>query len=40
MTSHQGFLTKEALHNFTETTFENIDQFKRGEVLTNEIIPE
>jgi D-lactate dehydrogenase len=40
MTSHQGFLTKEALHNIAETTFENIDQFKRGEVLTNEIISE
>lgn len=37
ITSHQGFLTKEALHNIAETTFENIDEFSRGAKLTNEI---
>jgi D-lactate dehydrogenase len=37
ITSHQGFLTKEALHNIAETTFESIDEFKRGESLKNEI---
>jgi D-lactate dehydrogenase len=37
MTSHQGFLTKEALHNIAETTFESIDELKQGAALTNEI---
>lgn len=33
MTSHQAFLTKEALHNIAETTLENVDEFyKTGSV--------
>jgi D-lactate dehydrogenase len=38
ITSHQAFLTHEALANIAETTLKNIDEFaagKRGEELTN-----
>lgn len=37
ITSHQGFFTKEALHNIAETTLQNIKDFFDDEVLTNEI---
>ncbi len=42
ITSHQGFLTHEALDAITETTFDNIDEYldgKRGKELTNGICP-
>lgn len=34
ITSHQGFLTQEALQNIAETTLQSISQFARGEPLT------
>lgn len=40
VTSHQAFLTREALTNIADTTFENIQQFqegKRGHDLTNAV---
>lgn len=37
VTSHQAFLTKEALLNIAETTFESIKDFKAGNNLKNEI---
>jgi D-lactate dehydrogenase len=38
ITSHQGFFTKEALHNIAETTMENISNFFAGkDLLQNEI---
>jgi D-lactate dehydrogenase len=37
ITSHQGFLTREALHNIAETTLANIRAFERGEPLLNEV---
>jgi D-lactate dehydrogenase len=37
ITSHQGFLTREALHNIAETTLANIQAFERGEPLVNEV---
>lgn len=37
ITSHQGFLTKEALTNIAETTMANIRAFERGEPLVNEV---
>lgn len=37
ITSHQAFLTHEALHNIAETTLINIKQFAGGEKLTNEV---
>lgn len=37
VTSHQAFLTDEALKNIAETTLENLRQFFDGEDLTNEI---
>jgi len=37
VTSHQAFLTDEALHNIAETTFENLDEFFEDKPLTNEI---
>ena len=37
VTSHQGFLTQEALTRIAEITFKNIEQFKRGESLENEV---
>ncbi len=37
ITSHQAFLTKEALDNIAKTTFENIDAFFAGLPLENEI---
>lgn len=38
VTSHQAFLTKEALENIAETTLNNIDEYFAGEKLTNEVI--
>jgi D-lactate dehydrogenase len=41
VTSHMAFLTKEALANIAETTFQNIEEFqngKRGEALTNAVV--
>ncbi|WP_348652832.1 2-hydroxyacid dehydrogenase [Polyangium sp. y55x31] len=35
VTSHQGFLTHEALTNIAETTFESISAFERGEPLVH-----
>jgi D-lactate dehydrogenase len=37
VTSHQAFLTEEALHNIANTTLENIRQFRDGSVMDNEI---
>jgi D-lactate dehydrogenase len=37
LTSHQAFLTNEALNNIVETTFNNILSFAKKEVLQNEI---
>lgn len=37
VTSHQAFLTGEALENIAKTTFENIKEFYSGGSLTNEI---
>lgn len=37
VTSHQAFLTEEALHNIAETTLENIKAFSEDKSLTNEI---
>ena len=40
VTSHQAFLTQEALHKIAETTFFNIQEFsqgKRGQQLTNSL---
>lgn len=41
VTSHQAFLTKEALSNIANTTLMNIEEFsqgKRGEALTNKLV--
>jgi D-lactate dehydrogenase len=38
LTSHQGFLTAEALSNIAQTTLENIGSFERGEKLVNEVV--
>lgn len=38
ITSHQGFFTKEAMHNIANTTMENINDFLKGEELKNEVI--
>lgn len=37
ITSHQAFLTREALANIAETTLESVRDFERGEKLKNEI---
>ena len=37
ITSHQGFLTREALANIAQTTLGNIRAFERGEALKNEV---
>lgn len=37
ITSHQGFLTREALGNIADTTLANIDAFVRGAPLVNEV---
>jgi len=37
ITSHQGFLTREALRAIAETTLGNADAFERGEVMVNQV---
>ena len=37
MTSHQGFLTKEALQKIAKTTLQNIQDFQDGKVLLNAV---
>jgi D-lactate dehydrogenase len=37
VTSHQAFLTKEALANIAQVTSENVTAFERGEPLKNEV---
>ena len=37
VTSHQAFLTREALHNIAETTLSNCREFFDGTALTNEV---
>jgi D-lactate dehydrogenase len=37
VTSHQGFFTKEALHNIASTTLDNVKEFFSGGYLKNEI---
>jgi D-lactate dehydrogenase len=37
LTSHQAFLTKEALKNITETTIQNLDDFFKDKPLENEV---
>jgi D-lactate dehydrogenase len=37
VTSHQGFLTREALENIVHTTFENILSYFKGSALENEV---
>ncbi len=37
LTSHQAFLTEEALSNIAETTLQNLDAFYAGEPLANEV---
>lgn len=37
ITSHQGFLTNEALNNIAETTLLNVSAFEKGGLLTNEV---
>lgn len=37
VTSHQAFLTKEALQNIAQTTLKSIDTFVKGEVMEHEI---
>lgn len=37
LTSHQAFLTREALENIAETTMENLRQYFAGEPLRNEV---
>lgn len=37
LTSHQAFLTEEALNNIAEVTVRNISAFLKGEKLENEI---
>ncbi len=37
ITSHQAFLTREALGNIAETTLESVRAFERGEPLVNEV---
>lgn len=40
LTSHQGFLTNEALANIAQTTLQNITEFELGKRLTNEVSAE
>lgn len=37
VTSHQAFLTSEALKNIAETTIRNLDEYFSGETLSNEV---
>lgn len=38
ITSHQAFLTEEALHNIAVTTLSNISDFEKGKQLKNQVI--
>lgn len=38
ITSHQGFLTREALANIAETTLANMTAFERGDALANQVL--
>jgi len=38
ITSHQAFLTKEALRNIAQTTLENISDFQSGKALRNQVV--
>lgn len=38
ITSHQGFLTQEALSNIAVTTLENVSSYERGETLVNRVV--
>ena len=38
LTSHQGFFTKEALHNIAEVTLHNIREFLEGKPLENQVV--
>lgn len=40
ITSHQAFLTREALAKIAETTLESIREFEQGRVLANELHPD
>lgn len=40
ITSHQAFLTREALANIARVTLENVTVFQRGDPLRNEVRPE
>jgi D-lactate dehydrogenase len=37
LTSHQAFLTQEALENIAQTTLQNISDFENGKLLYNEV---
>jgi D-lactate dehydrogenase len=37
LTSHQGFLTKEALDSIAQTTLQSVTQFETSDILTNEV---
>jgi D-lactate dehydrogenase len=37
VTSHQGFLTREALANIARVTLDNVSAFERGEPLVNQV---
>ena len=37
ITSHQGFLTREALRNIAEITLENVTLFSQGMAMRNEL---
>ncbi len=39
LTSHQGFLTSDALRNIAKTTVDNINEYLAGGVLQNELLP-
>lgn len=38
VTSHQGFFTREAMHNIAETTLSNIRDYAEGKSLVNEVL--
>ena len=38
VTSHQAFLTEEALKNIAEVTLQNLDDYFAGKKLENEIV--
>lgn len=39
LTSHQAFLTNEALNNIAQTTLINMSNYEAGEILSNEVRP-